>query len=195
MRKIIFQSSVSIDGFILCPFMESHWSERDPREAAVNFLADFDTIFYGRKAYERWGVAAPVDLDVPEPTRQFLDAVGNMRKYVFSRLKKHVAGNGMVIHDELEREVRRIRAEEGKNIWFCGGGDILTTFTHLDLIDEYVFTVYPAVLKSGLALFSGWQKTVNLKLINKRNEESGAVTFRFLPQTRIKRGYHDSRSV
>jgi dihydrofolate reductase len=187
MRKVIFESAVSIDGFIEGPNGEMDWLvfEGNCCDASA-FLSGFDTIFYGRKAYEKFGVLPEITADLPQAEREFYYSLSIMRKYVFSRTEKHVAGNGMVVSENLEAEVARIREEEGKNIWFCGGADILRTFADLDLIDEYVLTIHPVVLSSGKPLFAGIKKPLNLKLINKHNLKSGVVKLRYRPESRFK---------
>jgi len=189
MRKVIFESAVSVDGFIEGPNGEfDWWNFYDGYYNALAFLSRFDTIFYGRKAYERFGAADKTE-ELPEGQRQFLEAVRYMRKYVFSRAKKHVAGNAMVVSDNIEAEVNRIREEEGRSIWFCGGAEIFRTFADLDLIDEYVLTIHPVVLRSGKPLFDGIKKPLNLELLDKRNLNSGVVKLHYRPQSRIDNFY------
>lgn len=196
MRKVIFESAVSIDGFIEGPNGELDWLVLEETEDGVNgFLSGFDTIFYGRKAYERFGIPPSVTPDLPDAEREFYYAISTMRKYVFSRKRKHVPGNGMVVSENLEAEVIRIRGEEGKNIWFCGGADILKTFAELDLIDEYILAVHPVLLYSGKPLFASVKKPLNLKLINRYSLKSGVVILHYCPESRIKNGNHDGRSV
>jgi Dihydrofolate reductase len=196
MRKIIFESAMSIDGFIEGPHGELDWVifEHEKCNASA-LLSRFDTIFYGRKAYEKFGIPRLNDQELPETQRQFYNTLNKMRKYVFTRTAKHVPGNGMVVSDNLEEEVRRIRGEDGKDIWLSGGADILRTFADLDLIDEYVLNVHPVVLKSGKPLFAGIKKQLNLKLLNKRNLQSGVVILRYRPESRLKMEYYDGRSV
>ena len=146
MRKIIVELSVSRDGFIEGPNGELDWLGFDRRPGnSARIMSAFDTIFYGRRAYERLGVIPFLEIRSPVDV-EFYSALYGMRKYVFSRTRKHVAGNGMVVWENLESEVRRIRGEEGKNIWICGGADIIKTFARLDLIDEYRITVHPVTL-------------------------------------------------
>jgi dihydrofolate reductase len=187
MRKVIFESAISIDGFIEGPDGCMDWLvDGDYDHDPIGFLDSFDTIFYGRKAYEKFGVTPFLSSDIPPVEREFYYSIRAMRKYVFSRTSKHVAGNGMVISEDLEAEVRRIREEDGKDIWFCGGADILRTFTELDLVDEYILTVHPVLLKSGKPLFAGSKKPHSLKLIHKRKLESGVVVLHYQPENRSK---------
>lgn len=195
MRKVILESAISMDGFIEGPNGELDWLICDEEICnAAEFLARFDTVFYGRKAYEKLGIRPLEDGSLSEGAMQFLEDVNGMRKYVFSRVKKHVAGNGMVIFENLEQEVRRISEEEGKNIWFFGGADILKTFAELDLIDEYVLSVHPVLLRSGKALFSDTRNQLNLRLMEKRKLRSGVIKLYYRPESRIKQFAHDGRS-
>lgn len=191
MRKVIFEIAVSIDGYIEGPDGALDWVtpvvgwvEKEFFDAN-KFLMSFDTIFYGRDAYEKCGIYRPLDPDQPEAARDFHSMVSVMRKYVFTRTERHVPGNGMVIHDNLESEVKRIREEEGKNIWFCGGANILKTFMDLDLVDEYVLAVQPVVLGAGKPLFRKLKNPLEVKLIKTQNLKSGVVILHYQPRSRM----------
>lgn len=184
MRKVIFESSVSVDGFIEGPDGAVDWWKFDKEVfSSAGFISRFDTVFFGRRAYERFGVPRQTG-QLPAAQREFHEAVSHMRKYVFSRVYKHVAGNGMVVSENLEDEVKRISEEEGKSIWLCGGADILKTFAGLDLIDEYMLTVHPVLLRAGKPLFEG-AKPLNLQLVSKHVLRSGVVKLRYRPRRRL----------
>ena len=192
MRRIIFEASVSLDGFIEGPSGELDWigsgDEPGSDGEAKRFLSSFDTIFFGRKAYEKIGLMHTV-MGLSASDKEFLYMMHGMRKYVFSRTAKHVPGNAMVISRDLKEEVTRIREEDGKNIWFCGGADLLKTFSALDLVDEYVLAVQPVLLKSGTALFPGSKRPLNLTLVDRRNLSSGVVILHYKPESRLKISY------
>lgn len=196
MRKIIFESSVSLDGFIEGPNGELDWLLCADEPADIkSFLSSFDTIFYGRKTYDRMAVPNPEDEASSAVRKQFLSAVQAMRKYVFSRTRKHVEGNAMVIHQNLESEVRRIREEYGKDIWLCGGADILKTFARLDLVDEYFLSVHPVILVGGKPLFEEMKVPLNLNLVEEYKLRSGVVILRYIPASRINTISYGSRSI
>lgn len=192
MRRIIFEASVSLDGFIEGPSGDLDWilpgDEPGSDIEAKRFLSTFDTIFFGRKAYEKIGIIHP-DTSVSISDKEFCYMMHGMRKYVFSRTVKHVRGNAMIISRELKEEVTRIREEDGKNIWFCGGADLLKTFAALDLIDEYVLAVQPVLLKSGTPLFPGNKKPLDLTLVDRKNLESGVVILHYRPESRLNMSY------
>lgn len=189
MRKIIFESAVSLDGFIEGPNGElGWWIPWEEYVDANTFLSTFDTIFCGRKAYEKLLIVSSSNA-LTGGQRQFLETVKCMRKYVFSRARKHVPGNGMVVSGDLEGEVRRIREEDGKCIWFCGGADIFKTFASLDLIDEYVFSIYPVALRSGKLLFEEKGQKLKLELLDRRSLKSGVLKLRYRPQNRVNKSF------
>lgn len=191
MRKIVFESSVSVDGFIEGPHGELDWLVLDHKPTDIlRLLSAFDTIFYGRKTYDVLNTARVYGRTVVEVERPAHDALYGMRKYVFSRTEKHVEGNAMVVGENLESEVRRIRAEEGKNIWFCGGADLLRTFARLDLVDEYVLSVHPVELKAGKPLFPERRIPAELTLMKEYRMPSGIVVLHYKPHNRI----YDGRS-
>jgi dihydrofolate reductase len=189
MRKIVFESPLSLDGFTEGPDGALDWLLWENRMFDVDaFTSQFDTVFYGRKAYERF--AADLHRGATSNNHAlFMTAISQMRKYVFSRSEKHVRGNGMVVASNLEEQVRRVVAEDGKDIWFGGGADILRSFVELDLIDEYIFRVHPVVLGEGKPLFSGINGQLKLRLISERHAGSGVMVLRYQPQTRIQNRY------
>lgn len=42
-----------------------------------------------------------------------------------------------------------------RNVWLVGGGDLVSQFASLGLLDELILTVVPVVLGEGLPLFAG----------------------------------------
>lgn len=190
MRSILFESSVSMDGFVEGPDGELDWivADRDNEEenSVRNYLSRFDTIFFGRRAYQKMGLTTIDGLDLSEAEKEFFYLMHGMRKYVFSTTVKHVPGNAMVISQNIKDEVVRIREEQGKDIWLCGGPGILSTFLELDLVDEFVLVVQPVLLGGGKPLFAGNKKPLNLILIDKRKLKSGVVILHYKPESRLK---------
>ena len=194
MRKIIFESGLSLDGFIEGPNGELGWSILGKQYSNTStFVSKFDTIFCGRKAYEKFTLCGDRE-QWTEGQREFAHTIRYMRKYVFSRDRKHVPGNALVVSEHLEAEVKRIREEDGKSIWFCGGAEIFRTFADLDLIDEYILTIYPVMLRAGTLLFQNGDKPSNLELMQKCHLKEGVVRLHYRPQSRINRFCDDSRS-
>ena len=62
---------------------------------------------------------------------------------------------------------------------FVGGVKLALALTELGLIDEYEFIVHPRLAGHGPTLFAGLSKSVDLKLLNRRELRSGAVAMRY----------------
>jgi dihydrofolate reductase len=172
MRKIIAEIAVSLDGYIEGPAGELDWLLFDERPSGVQeFFSRFDVIFYGRVAYERLGAYLNDKVCAPDC---------RIRKYVFSNTLKHVGGNGMVIGKNLLEKVKEIKEEEGKDIWLCGGAEIIQTFSALDLVDEYVLAVHPVVLGTGKSLFKKEKNRMYLKLQAAQYLDTGVVILTYI---------------
>lgn len=182
MRKVIAEIAVSLDGFIEGPNGELDWLLQEGEDYYINKLRhQFDTIFYGRRAYEKFGVPRDEALLVSEQEKELNGLINKTRKYVFSHSVKHLPGNGMVVNENLEAEVKRISDEEGKDIWLCGGSDILKAFIEYNLVDEYILALHPLILGAGKPLFQNLSQRLNLKLVKTKKLESGVVILHYYP--------------
>ncbi len=59
---------------------------------------------------------------------------------------------------------KRLRKEPGKNIWICGGVDIVRQLMRENLIDVYHICIIPVILGDGIRLFNQTANHINLKL-------------------------------
>ena len=65
--------------------------------------------------------------------------------------------------------------QPGQDIVILGSPRFAHTLMQLGLIDEYKITVSPVLIGSGLPLFQGIQDKTNLKLIENKTFDSGAI--------------------
>lgn len=65
--------------------------------------------------------------------------------------------------------IERLKMEDGKGIWICGGANIVQQLVNKDLIDRYHITVIPTLLSSGIRLFKDIEDQIRLKLIDTRS--------------------------
>ena len=59
-----------------------------------------------------------------------------------------------------------MKKEPGKDIWICGGANIVQQLMNEDLIDCYYITVIPTLLGNGIRLFENGKHEIQLKLID-----------------------------
>ena len=77
---------------------------------------------------------------------------------MFSRSEKGSDGNVEFVNEDVVEFTKRLKAQEGSKIWMVGGGELLREFFKNNLIDEYVVTITPHILGSGVPLFKRIQK-------------------------------------
>ena len=70
----------------------------------------------------------------------------------------------------LDRLAARLQALPGRDIWLCGGADLVRQALELDLIDELRLTIIPTLLGAGIPLFSGLKGPKLLDLVSHRAE-------------------------
>jgi len=58
-----------------------------------------------------------------------------------------------------------LKEGNGKDIWICGGANLIQQFINKNLIDRYYITVIPTLLGSGTRLFENGKQEIKLKLL------------------------------
>ena len=165
-RKLVYYVACTVDGFIAREDGSHDWAlsqgehftdliEKFPETFPAHLrqalgvprnARRFDTVLMGRKTYEvgvNAGITSPY-----EPLRQF----------VVSRSMAEVSHSAVhVYHGAALDLVRQLKAEEGKDIWLCGGSKLAAgVFTE---IDELILKINPVVIGSGIPLFDGTSNT------------------------------------
>ncbi|MGN7356856.1 dihydrofolate reductase family protein [Paenibacillus sp. SAF-054] len=174
MRKIILDLAVTLDGFIEGKQGEVDWCIMDPEMGFNHFLNQIDTILYGRKSYDLWGQYTPAMEDT-DAEKEIWEWIHRKEKYVFSRTQKGTDHKAIFINDRIPEVINALKNKPGKDIWLYGGADLITTFIHLGLIDEYRLSVHPVVLGEGKPLFVDINQRLNLNLVQTRPFSSGVV--------------------
>ncbi|MCR2805604.1 dihydrofolate reductase family protein [Paenibacillus soyae] len=174
-RKIVLDLAVTLDGFIEGKNGEIDWCIMDAEMGFHHFLNSIDTIFYGRKSYDLWGQYTPELEHADDSEKELWEAFHSKKKYVFSRTQQGTDQNAIYINDQILEKVNEIKNKPGKNIWLYGGASLITTFIHLDLVDEFRLSVHPVVLGEGKPLFEDIKQRLNLKLVHTKTFSSGVV--------------------
>ena len=176
MRKVIAAMNMTLDGFcdhaamIADEEIHQHYSE---------LLRSAGTVLYGRITYqlmEYW----PTVLKNPTGIRamdEFAEVMDKVPKIVFSRTLKDLDwDSARLAKREPAAEVLALRQEPGKDI-YVGSPGLIVACTNLNLIDEYQIAIHLMIAVKGLQLFKNIQERVNLKLLNTKTFNCGAVIF------------------
>jgi len=173
-RRIILDLAVTLDGFIEGRNGEVDWCIMDSEMGFIDFLNQIDTILYGRKSYDLWGVFTP-ETELTDTEKEMWGLYHSKEKYVFSRTQKGTGNKVIFINDNILEEVNTLKNKPGKDIWLYGGASLITTFINLGLVDEFRLSVHPVILGEGKPLFIDIKQRLNLKMVNTRTFSSGVV--------------------
>lgn len=174
-RKIIVYIATSADGFIARRDGSVDWLNR-PRTVGDYgmgaFFKTIDTILWGRKTYA-------VGLKFAKEGGG-LGYGSEVKNYVFSHRppKKH-APDVEFVSEPVGDFARRLRANQGKNIWMMGGGGIIASFLDAGEIDEFIVHVIPTFIGEGIPLIAPKHRLVPLKLLSARDFPDGVVRLHY----------------
>lgn len=161
MRKIVVNVAMSLDGFIAGPNGEYDWCLTDSDYGMTAFLDSVDCVVMGRKSYEILTQYGP-----PYPEKRIC---------VFSNtLKDSSFQNVVIVKGGVADYLGHLRGQAGKNIWIFGGSDIIQDLYEYDLVDEWMLSVHPVFLGTGIPLIRSDVRK-NLQLAESITYPSGLV--------------------
>jgi dihydrofolate reductase len=189
MRKLIVSEFISLDGVIDDPgggdkTPRGGWTfqyDQGPEGGQFKYdeLFASDALLLGRITYEGFAAAWP---NMPD-TGDFGEQMNGMKKYVVSTtLKKADWNNSAIISKNVMEEVAALKKQPGKNINIYGSGQLVSSLTKHNLIDEYWLMVFPIVLGAGKKLFRDGSEA-KLKLAETKTLGSGIILLKYEPAT------------
>jgi dihydrofolate reductase len=185
MRKVIFRTSLSLDGYIDASSGDPSWlfPDEELHRHFNDLERDIDTHLYGRRMYELMAAYWPTadqNPTAPQYEIEYARIWKAVPKVVFSSRLQEVSWNArMTSHDALA-EVVSLKDQPGKNL-SVGGLHLASSLATGELIDEYRFYFVPILLGSGKAAFSELRKRVRLQPVETRTFTSGTVLVRCVP--------------
>lgn len=144
MRNIILYIAMSLDGYIADRRGGVDWltGEDDGSEmpdAYFEFVKGVDTILMGWNTYHQ--IVTELSPDV-WMYADFTTYVITHRAMRSTEQIRFVDGDPV---DLLEK----MRAEAGKDIWICGGANLVQQLMGKDMIDQYYISVIPTLFRNG----------------------------------------------
>lgn len=128
----------------------------------------FDAVLMGRKTYEP---GLEIGLASPYPT---------LDQYVFSTTMEASPDEEVtLVSEDAVGLVGMLKSEPGKDVWLAGGATLAGSLFSEGLVDELMLKVNPVVLGSGIPLFSGGAKKVDLGLEDSRMFAGGVALLRY----------------
>lgn len=146
MRKVVLYIAVSLDGYIADPDGSIDWltSLPDGQETSYpEFIETVDTVIMGHRTYEQLITQlSPGVWPYPDKLTYVLSHgdLADQEQIKFTR-------------ESLPSLLGTLIQQPGKDIWLCGGANVVNQGVQNDLIDRYHITVIPRLIGQGLRLF------------------------------------------
>lgn len=182
MRRLIMEQWLSLDGYaedrdgtldFFPSTEENRYSDRDQ----LAFLDTVDTILLGRRTYELFVDFWPTATSDREIIADRLNAIP---KVVCSNTLTEAPWGtwqpARVARGDATDEVRRLKAQEGKDIVLWGSLSLAQQLVAADLIDDYHLQLCPIVLGGGRRLLPDLPDQRGLRRVRTRSYDTG-VTF------------------
>lgn len=161
MRKICLFIAMSLDGYIAdskggVDWLVGQGNDDENIDAYSDFAKNVDTVLMG------WNTYHQIITELSPNEWVYND----FTTYVVTH-NKHTSSDKICFTDESPVElVKKLREENGKDIWICGGANLIQQLVREDLIDCYYLTVIPTILGSGIRLFENAKHEIKLRLLN-----------------------------
>jgi dihydrofolate reductase len=163
-RKMVLFIAESLDGYIATKDDSLEWLfkvEGKGDNGYSEFYETVDTILMGKRTYD-WIMEAEKG-NFPYK---------NKKCYVFSRTSKGKNENVEFVNEDIKSFANKLKKMPGKNIWVEGGGDLLHYFIKEKLVDEFIITIAPTLIGSGISLFRelDFEYELTLKDVSRFNQ-------------------------
>ena len=168
-RKVILYISQSLDGFIADSKGSVNWIVGNSNEyigdyGYENFIKNIDTVILGANTYNQ----------IKNELSPNKWAYENLQSYVLTDEKIKDTENIKYVNMNIEKLINKLKQEKGKDIWICGGANLVNQCVKANLIDEYQITTVPVILGNGVRLFEENNKKINLEF-KEIKEENGLI--------------------
>ena len=173
MRKIALFIAMSLDGYIAKPNDDLSFLKIVEKEGEdysyAEFMDKIDTIIIGRKTY---------DYVLKEIGSSHYDN-GQRDVYVMTRTERPKVGRTTFYTGNLTDLVKRLKAEEGKNIYCDGGAEVINELLKHDLIDKFIIAVIPILLGNGTRLFKDGRPEQTLEFMTAKTFVTGLTQLHY----------------
>lgn len=170
-RKVVLYIASSLDGYIAKPNDDLSFLsivQQDGEDYGyTDFVNSVDTIILGRKTYD-W-----VMTQVPE----FPHSDKNC--FIITRKARQHIGNIEFYTGKLKDLISSLKIVQGKDIFIDGGAEIVNELLKDNLIDEFIISVIPILVGSGIKLFQDGRPELKLELVSAKKFVKGLVQLHY----------------
>lgn len=152
---------MSLDGFIADSDGGVNWlvgdgSEPDNPGTFPKFIDTVDTVILGYKTYHQI---------ITELSPNAWTYPGK-KSYIITHKKFEDTEEIAFTDENLVDLINRLKKQEGKDIWICGGASIVNQLLEADLINRLCLSFIPTLLGKGVRLFDERDTALRFKYVS-----------------------------
>jgi dihydrofolate reductase len=184
-RRLILQTSLSIDGYVAAidgshPWTDGGNGDEDVKRWILDSVWAAGAHLMGRVTYEEMASVWPTS------GSDFARPMNEIPKVVFSKtLERAEWPETRIARGDLRDEVEQLKREPGADLIAYGGARLDQALSRLGLVDEYRLMIQPAALGRGLALFKDLPAPLHLDLIDAKHYSSGLAIHVYQPRSPV----------
>ena len=198
MRKIITTTFITLDGVMQAPggkeedttggFAYGGWQLAFPSDEMLDsklneFMSAPFELLLGKTTYDIFAAYWPhatTDLEVADPFNR-------TKKYVVSHKSFNPSWhNSFCITDDVVTQLRKLKEEDGPDLWVWGSGNLIQTLLKHHLIDQMHLWIYPITIGTGKRLFAEGTQAEEFKLVDSKISKTGVIFATYEPAHPLK---------
>lgn len=176
MRKIVLYIAMSLDGYIAdknggVSWLSGDGSDPDNLGSYCEFIDTVDTVILGRTTYQQIITELSPDNWPYE----------GKKSYVLTHHKQEDRNEIHFVNTPMTELLTKLKQQDGKDIWLCGGADIIDQALKANIVDELTISILPTLLGDGIRLFRTNETPKSLTLLSHRSY-NGIVDLVYRPK-------------
>jgi dihydrofolate reductase len=200
MRKIITSTFITLDGVMQAPggpdedkaggFEYGGWQISFPSDPALDsiiggfFNIPFELLL-GKVTYDIFAAFWPT----AKTEAQVAVPFNKTRKHVVSQESFDPAWNNSVcITGDVVAQIKKLKEEDGPDLWVWGSGDLMQTLLKEHLIDRMHLWIHPITIGKGKKLFTHGTQPENFKMVDSKIGTNGVIFATYEPAGELKKG-------
>lgn len=164
MRKAVLFIAMSLDGYIAdsnggVDWLKGQGNDSENMDTYSDFVKDIDTILMGWRTYYQ------VITELSPSEWIYRD----FTTFVITHNRNNSTEKIRFTDENPIELLQKLKLKDGKDIWICGGANLVQQLMSADLIDRYYISVIPTLLGKGIHLFGEFSKERKLSLVKTQN--------------------------
>ncbi|MCI8669848.1 MAG: dihydrofolate reductase [Lachnospiraceae bacterium] len=160
MRKVVLYIAMSLDGYIAdshggVEWLKGQGNDEENIDTYSEFVENIDTVLMG------WNTYHQIVTELSPTEWVYRD----LTSYVFTHNKDCSTKQICFTNENPIDLLKTLKPQNGKDIWICGGANLIGQLMCENIIDRYYISVMPVLLGRGIRLFGEFPNQQELRLV------------------------------